>query len=104
MGAVLLRSPAFIITEEESKLLADAITRVTDLYEVPLLDEKSRAWLNLGMAGVEVYGTRVAAVVMESKKKPTILKPFDRDKPDQPGVVLGAQPPMEDGASHAGQA
>jgi hypothetical protein len=104
MGAVLLRSPAFVITEEEAKLLADSITRVTELYDVPLMDEKSRAWLNLGMASVEVYGTRIAAIVMESKRKPQIIRPFDRDKPDQGGgVVLGAQP-TADGVSHANQA
>jgi hypothetical protein len=103
MGAVLLRAPNFIITEDEAKLLAAAISRVSELYDVPLLDEKTRAWLNLGMAGVEVYGTRIAAVVLESKKKPQIVRPFDK-QPDQGGVILGAQQPTEDGVGHVNSA
>ena len=99
MGAVLLQSPVFVITEDEAKLLANAITRVTDLYEIPLLDEKSRAVDTWAMAGVEVYGTRIAAVVMEKKRTKPQLIPFEqRIKQETP------PPPAPDGEAHASHA
>jgi hypothetical protein len=106
MGAVFLQSPDFVITEEEAKLLADAIRRVSDLYEIPLLDEKARAWLNLGMAGTEVYGTRIAAAIIDRKRrKPKIIHPFDTPRADpnprpDPATVEG----VPDGMSHANHA
>jgi hypothetical protein len=70
MGATLAKSPAWAITEEESAKLAAAITQVTQFYEVPMLDEKGRAWLALSMVGFEVYGSRVATAIMEAKARP----------------------------------
>jgi hypothetical protein len=87
MGAAVVKAPGLALTEEESKQLAAAITRVTDLYDVPLLDEKSRAWLNLGIVGVQIYGTRGAAVIMETKKK-RAAKPSVVQMPVQPGVYV----------------
>jgi hypothetical protein len=68
MGAALVKNPVLVLTEDESKQLAAAITRVTELYDVPLLDEKTRAWLNLGIVGVQVYGTRITSVIVDKKK------------------------------------
>ena len=68
MGAAFLKAPALALTEEESRTLAAAVVRVTDLYDVPLMSEEARAWLNLGMVGCGVYGTRIAAVMLEAKK------------------------------------
>lgn len=81
MGASLLKMPSLILTDEEAKHLATAITRVSELYEVPILDEKTRAWLNLSMVGFEVYGTRIVAHMAERKKKqpappPMVITPF----------------------------
>lgn len=81
MGASLLKTPSLVLTEEEAKHLATAITRVTELYEVPILDEKTRAWLNLSMVGFEVYGTRIVAAMAERKNKqpappPMVITPF----------------------------
>ena len=99
MGAVLLKNPSLIITEDESKRLAAAITRVSELYEIPLLDEKARAWINLGLVGVEVYGTRITAAIVERKKKapapspassPQIIRPFEHQRHSYP-----PQPPMQ---------
>lgn len=99
-----MRAPGLSITEDEAKLLAESINRVTELYDVPLLDEKSRAWLGLGMAGVEVYGTRIAAAMIDRKKKPTIVRPFEHAKQQAEGVIVGAQAqPMENGATHASE-
>lgn len=94
MAASLLKVPSFIITEEESKRLAIAITRVTELYELPILDEKTRAWLNLGIVGFEVYGTRIVAEMNERKKKqpappPMVITPIrpHREPPPPPPTV-----------------
>jgi len=81
MGAALLKMPDLALTEEEAKHLATAITRVSELYELPLLDEKTRAWMNLGIVGFEVYGTRIVAHMAERKKKqpappPMVITPF----------------------------
>lgn len=84
MGAAFLKSPQLIITEDEAKQLSDAVTRVTELYDVPLMDEKSRAWVNLAMVGASVYGTRVAAVFVERKRKPRNPVPQS-----QPRSVMG---------------
>lgn len=86
MGSVLLQIPSLVITQEEAKQLASAITRVSELYEIPILDEKARAWINLGLVGVQVYGTRIAAAMVERKKKaptppPMVITPF---RPPQP--------------------
>lgn len=69
MAAAFLKVEELQITEEESKQLGEAITRVTELYEIPMLDEKTAAWLNLGMVAVGVYGTRATAMMFSQKKK-----------------------------------
>lgn len=89
MGAAVLKIPSLALTEEEAKRLATAITRVTELYEVPILDEKTRAWLNLSIVGFEVYGTRVVAAMAERKKKepappPMVITPFRPITPPRP--------------------
>ncbi len=96
MGAAMLKMPSLMITEEESKQLSTAITRVSELYEMPLMDEKTRAWLNLGIVGFQVYGTRVMAEMAERKKKrpappPMVISPF-RTPPPAP-----APPPTMNG-------
>jgi hypothetical protein len=90
MLAAFLKQPTFQITEEESAKLAAAITRVSELYEVPMLDERSKAWLGLGMVGVEVYGTRLAAAVVEAKKRPHVVTPI------KPATAAEPRPPIID--------
>jgi len=81
MGAAFLKVPELMLTEDESKQLGDAVTRVTELYEVPLMDEKTLAWVNLAIVASGIYGPRTVAVVVNKKKeaKPTIVPP--RPKP-----------------------
>lgn len=67
-ASVIAKTPELRITEEEAKTLGEAAARVSELYDIPLVDEKTRAWLNLGMAATQVYGTRVAAVVIRNKQ------------------------------------
>src|SRR5579864_2083799 len=81
MGASLLKMPSLILTEDEAKRLAESITRVTELYDVPIMDEKTRAWLNLSIVGFEVYGTRIIAEMAERRKKqpappPMVISPM----------------------------
>lgn len=84
MLAAMSKAPTWAITEEESAKLATAINNVTQHYDVPMLDEKGRAWLALSMVGVEVYGTRVAAAIIEAKKRP---------RPQTPPTPIRAQAP-----------
>jgi hypothetical protein len=83
MGAAITKSPAWAITPEEAASLSAAINSVTALYDVPIMNEKTKAWLGLGMVAAQVYGARIATAVMEAKKKP---KPAPQPiaKPPQP--------------------
>lgn len=90
MLAAFLKQPNFEITEEESKKLAAAITKVSELYDVPMLDERSKAWLGLGMVGVEVYGTRLAAAVIDARKRPHVVTPI------KPAAAAEPRPPIID--------
>lgn len=67
MGAAYLSLPGLALTEAEANNLAGAIVRVTELYDVPGMSEQSRAWINLGIVGSSVYGTRIAAAMMAAK-------------------------------------
>jgi hypothetical protein len=91
MLAAFLKEPSFQITEAESAKLAAAITRVSELYEVPMLDERSRAWLGLGMVGVEVYGTRLAAAVVAAKQRPHVVTPIKPAAAEPRPVIIDQQ-------------
>lgn len=66
--AKLAKSDVLEITKEESEELGAAITRVSQLYEVPLLSEKHMAWLNLAMVSGNIYGTRLMVLSMNKKQ------------------------------------
>jgi hypothetical protein len=96
MLAALAKQPSLILTEEESEKLATAINRVAELYDTPFLDDRSRAWINVTMVCLEVYGTRLAAAYVESKRRPHVVTPIKQAA--QPnaeaytdGVVLNGQ-------------
>lgn len=69
MLAAMAKSPSWALTIEESEKLSKAINGVTALYDVPMMDERGRAWLALSMVGVEVYGSRIATAVIEANKQ-----------------------------------
>lgn len=69
MGAAFLGVPELLISSEESKSLADAVTTVTELYEVPFLDDKTQAWIGLAVVAGSIYVPRVIAVLNTSKRK-----------------------------------
>jgi hypothetical protein len=101
MLAALMKQPDLILTEEESAKLATAINRVVELYDVPLLDERSRAWIGLSLVGVEVYGTRIAAAVIDAKQRPrAVVTPI---KPTQPPTQPGAGANVPQGQAYSVQ-
>jgi len=57
--AAIFKSPGFAITPDESEKLGDAITRVTELYDISVLPEKTIAWINLAMVAGTIYGPRM---------------------------------------------
>jgi hypothetical protein len=100
MLAAMAKSPAWAITEEESAKLSAGINKVTALYDLPMMDERGRAWLGLAMVGVEVYGSRIATAVIEANKRakqrpaptpikpaPNPISPFDGGFHSNPGAA-----------------
>ena len=101
MLAAMAKAPAWAITLEESAKLSDSINTVTALYDVGILDERSRAWLGLAMTAAEVYGTRIATEVIKANKRArdrsgtTPIRPQEQPaQPAQPRSVFDyIQPP-----------
>jgi hypothetical protein len=75
--ANMFRSPGLILTKEESESLGEAITRVTELYDVQILPEKQMAWINLFMCAGGIYGPRIVASGLRKRqtKAPVITMP-----------------------------
>lgn len=71
MGAAFLGIPELKLEEQESKDLAMAVKQVTDLYDMPLMDEKTLAWINLTMTASAIYGTRAVVIVRNNKQRKT---------------------------------
>lgn len=69
MGAMFVNQPTLMLEQQEAKQLSEAITAVTELYELPFLDEKSQAWAALGFCVATIYAPRIVAMVNENKKK-----------------------------------
>lgn len=73
--ATFLKSEYVALSEDESQNLAKAITRVTQLYDIPVMGEKAMAWTNLLMVAGTVYGPRiVAGKVAKKKHKPQVVE------------------------------
>lgn len=62
------KQPVWLISETESQTLAEAIQNVADQYDI-VIDPKTEAWLQLGMALSGVYGPRIAVTVMAQQNK-----------------------------------
>jgi hypothetical protein len=78
MAATFLKTPELALDEAEAKQLSDAVTRVSELYEIPLMDEKTMAWVNLAITAGTIYGPRAVAVVavkMNRKPKGPVIVP-----------------------------
>jgi hypothetical protein len=75
--AYFLNIPELNLDDSESKKLSKAVTRVTELYEIPLPDEKIQAWVMLAVTCSGIYGPRLATVMLKQKMKPTKAKVVD---------------------------
>ena len=80
-----------MLAEEESKEMADAVTRVTQLYDIQIIPERQMAWINLGLVGLSIYGPRVMASRKTKSPKPTLQNP----------QVITMHPPIATGDSVA---
>ncbi len=68
MAAAFLKVPELALTMEESENLSEAITRVSELYDIPLMDEKTMAWVNLAIVAGGIYGPRFVAAKINKQK------------------------------------
>ena len=93
MAASFLKVPELALDDDEAKTLADAVNRVTEQYDIPLMDEKTRAWVNLAMVGTTVYGPRLVAFKMNRKKKPSSVVPIQHSR--TANVQIPIVQPME---------
>ena len=93
MLAAFVHVPEFDIDKEEARILAEATQTLTELYEMPIMSEKTAAWVKFGMAINQVYGPRVVAVIAKPKKPRIVSMPprveshrevkFDQEQPVQ---------------------
>lgn len=58
MGSNMVDAEEFSITSEEAQTLAEATTRVSQLYDIAVMGEKTAAWLGLGFTVGTIYGPR----------------------------------------------
>lgn len=70
MGAALLSTPEFNISEAEAKRLNDSVTDVMRFYTDVDIPPKTQAWLNLAMVAGTIYGPRILAVKIRRSKMP----------------------------------
>jgi len=87
----MMGSEIWMLAEEESKEMADAVTRVTQLYDIQIIPERQMAWINLGLVGLSIYGPRVMASRKTKSPKPTLQNP----------QVITMHPPIATGDSVA---
>ena len=85
MGAAILKVPELTIDPKEAHVLAEAASNVMQFYPYAL-DEKTTAWVNLGMVAAGVYGTRALAFHnrMRQERIPKISPPPAGPVPVQP--------------------
>jgi hypothetical protein len=74
MGSSMLNAEEFSLTAEESETLAEATTRVSQLYDIAIMGEKTAAWIGLAFTAGTIYGPRALALRArqrtEAKEKP----------------------------------
>lgn len=69
----LLKLPAIQIPKSSCNDLAEAVMQVTELYEIPLLDEKGMAWANLAAVACKVYIFKGNATVVKNEDNVTVI-------------------------------
>lgn len=89
MLAALAKCPEFELEEEEAKRLADASMKVMKHYSYTV-NPKTLAWCQLGFAGLQIYGPRVAAI-MNKKPGPKPI-PAPAPAPAKPVTSIATVP------------
>jgi hypothetical protein len=69
MMAAITHTPEIALSVEESKALSLGIANVAKHYPATVVNEKTLAWMNLGMLVMGVYGTRAVAISNNRKRK-----------------------------------
>lgn len=69
VGAKITKVPELELSKEECIQLADAMMNVARFYDIPVLAEKTVAWVSLGMVAFSIYAPRVTARSINTKKK-----------------------------------
>ena len=77
MLSTLMKIEELKLEQGEAKELSDAIVRVNDLYGGLVIPEKVLAWINLGIVGIKVYGTRITAHTIRTGKKKQVSTVVD---------------------------
>lgn len=69
IGASFLKVPQLELSEDEAAKLGKAVSRVSELYDMPLMDEKTQAFVNLAMVGASIYGPRFMSYRLDAQTK-----------------------------------
>ncbi len=74
MGAGLLNVPELAIEQNEAALLAEAVKEVATAYDFSaILNPKTQAWIDFGIACTAVYGERVLYILHKPKRGPQVI-------------------------------
>lgn len=95
MMASFIKVPELMLSEDEANKLGDAVNRVAALYDLPIFNEKTQAWIHLGFVAAGVYGPR--AVAYHANHKPKKREPIPIAGPLKTGTIPVASPSWEPG-------
>lgn len=94
MMASFIKVPELILSEDEANKLGDAVNRVAALYDLPIFNEKTQAWIHLGFVAAGVYGPRAVAYHTNHKPKKREPIPIAAAKPSYIPPVSPAYEPV----------
>ena len=89
-------APELKLEPDEAKGISDAIDGIREAYEIPKLDPKTEALMNLGTVLTGIYGTRVVTIYVRKKMERENRKPPVQDNvtPIRPDMVQPAPTPQ----------
>lgn len=79
VAGAMLKMDAIKIPKSACEELAEAILQVSELYEIPLMDEKSMAWMNLAGVACKIYifnGKATVTVDADTKRVHVVSDPI----------------------------
>lgn len=87
MLAAFFKAPELMLDEQESAMLASAVQSVQDFYDFETSAEVL-LWMNVAGTLAAVYGPRVMAIGMRSKKAKASKPQPEREAQVSPAVVM----------------